>query len=379
MTSVQWKLTAVAVLMVAAVGIGANMKAYCPPENPATKSSDVAVARFSSSRLAADETPVTLEIVADRVELDTKRNEVLVNGPGAMHILMKRGLRGEELAKPEHLTLRWQKEMFFDGKFIEIQDSVEMELGDLRATARMMQLVLKESMPLEKSLRTHEVGPPIDRMLADGDVRVESTLQDGARKTSFAWITGKEIAVDKAGVQVSGPGMIQLLQPNPNHLKEIEAKSTVADRQPKFILTRVSFQDRFVEYRRNDMTTYRGGAVVLRAPANGPDDKIDADHLPDGGLQLCGEFVRIYRPNPAVNPSHYWIDSYDQARVRGPTFYGKGERVEFMEDRQRLILTGSADIPVELYRKKATSDKFEKIVSRRILLDVLTDRVDFGQ
>ena len=119
-------------------------------------------------------------IVGPEVNIDQAANKAWVNGPGAMQMESATNFQGEKLSKPVPMTVQWNKEMFFTGRFAEFTDGVQGEQDNARLACNAMSVAFDKPISLKEG--SHDGPPPhVKKLVCHGKVRVEDRTLEGDR------------------------------------------------------------------------------------------------------------------------------------------------------------------------------------------------------
>ncbi|MBL8796264.1 MAG: hypothetical protein JNM56_20360, partial [Planctomycetia bacterium] len=195
-----------------------------------------------------------LTIIGPEVNIDQKENKAWVNGLGAMRMPSNADLSGEKVGakreQPAELTIHWNGDMFFNGKYALYHGGVQAEQENSRLSCQTMQVFLDQYVSLKEGARQ---GPParVENLVCDKSVRVEDTERKDGKLLRYQRIESLELSFNNEdGVMVApGPGVLRLLQlgtagdmmtPGPG--TTTTAKPNAADEQLK--LTRINYLGR---------------------------------------------------------------------------------------------------------------------------------------
>ncbi|TPW00885.1 MAG: hypothetical protein FD125_2891, partial [bacterium] len=158
-----------------------------------------------------------LTIIGPEVNIDQKDNKAWVNGLGAMRMPSNADLSGEKMGakreQPAELTIHWNGDMFFNGKYALYHGGVQAEQENSRLSCQTMQVFLDQYVSLKEGARK---GPParVENLVCDKSVRVEDTERKDGKLIRYQRIESLELSFNNEdGVMVApGPGVLRLLQ-----------------------------------------------------------------------------------------------------------------------------------------------------------------------
>ncbi len=137
-------------------------------------------------------------IVGPVVNIDQAANKAWVEGPGAMQMESATNFQGEKLTKAVPMTVEWNKDMFFTGRYAEFTDHVQAEQDEqdnAHLACESLQVFFDHSISLKEG--NHDGPPPrVKKLVAYESVRVEDRSLEGDRVIHYQRIIAPSLTMN---------------------------------------------------------------------------------------------------------------------------------------------------------------------------------------
>lgn len=318
-------------------------------------------------------------ILGPVVTIDQRINEATVDGGGAMTMPSDTTFDGGRLEKTTMMTVYWDKEMFFDGKFAEFQGGVQASQELSRMACQTMQVFFDREVSFRENQKTNEK-PKVHKLVCVNDVRIEEKSLDKTQKLlSHRKLSARELALDNVDRRVfaSGAGVVRILQwgssgeviPAPGSKPRPGAapKPQPGKDEQELKLTRVTYRGRMYGDEVRRTVTFYEEVEVIHVPATDIDMKIDMNKLPPGSMFLQCEVLKVKSPRTENGQGGQELEAHKRVIVQADEFWGKADVITFNEDKDQLTLSAAEGNYASLHRAKVQGGPFEEIKGKQII------------
>jgi lipopolysaccharide export system protein LptA len=285
-----------------------------------------------------------LSILGPEVNIDQKQNQVWVNGIGAMRMPSKTTFRGEKLEREVDMTVHWNRNMFFNGRDAEFYGGVQGEQENARLACQTMHVFLDRMVSLKEGDKGKQQAK-VDRLVCDKNVRIEDSERENGKLLKYQRLDSKELDSDQQNneAKAAGPGVVRIIQlgDKDDGVPGGSRAKPAANNAPKeevLKLTRVTFLGRMWTNNATRTAIFSDNVEVVNVPSDNPDLPIDIDHLPEGGLYLRCERLKVYsQKDAATGKASQQMEACRKAQVQAKEFWGRAETIKYDESKEQVI------------------------------------------
>ncbi len=357
----------------------------------------------------------TIYILGPEVTIDQASNKAWVVGAGAMQLESATNFQGEKLTKPVPMTVHWNDNMFFNGRYAEFSKGVQAEQDNAHLACQSLQVFFDRPISLKEGNRG---GPPprVKNLVCYKDVRVDDRTLEGDRVVSSKRLNGPalnmnalepeetdgKVAEGSTGneIRMPGPGDVRMFQigeadplaappgpdakvtaakPAPAAKPSPAAKSGAAKpggakkSEEEMKLTYISYGGStggsMYANSKTNSATFLENVRVLNMPCDNPNIEIDLDdildHLPEGALYLRGERVDVYNRGDKTK-SQQEMTAKGHVLVQAKEFYARSDVMRYNEAKDQIIFEGGDGGTATLYKIKQRGAQAQKIEGKKI-------------
>lgn len=312
-------------------------------------------------------------IIGPEITIDQRTNNARVEGIGAMQMPAKTNLNGEALAKPEELTIHWNKAMFFNGNFAEFHGGVLARQGTGRLQCQDMQVFLDKPVSFKEGEK-RDTAAKVKNLICDRSVLAEDVVRQGNQFVKYNRLTAPEMSMDNedSTVTAEGPGTAYLLQlgdkdergPRATPSTPAPAQGTPKSpaRPQELKLTRVNYRSRLRANNKAHTAKFYDDVEVVHMPANDPDIKIDLDKPPEGCMTIRCQKLSVRKLENTQE-----MDAQNKVEVHSKEFWAICDVMHYDEATQKVIFEGAGEGYATLYKQENEGGPFKRVVGKKII------------
>ena len=235
-----------------------------------------------------------LTMQGKEVNIDQRANRSWINDIGVMQMLTATDFEGKKLDHATQVTIHWNKEMLFDGKFASFSGGVTAEQNNSHLACQEMQVTLDRPVSFKEGERN---GTPakVERLVCSGgagqskqQVMVDDTKFEGSKLVGYQRLYVPELDVDnpEGKMKASGPGILNLLQLGaaedgalgPPQNKKTTQTASAPKVKEELKLTRVYYTGSLHADNKQRIATFYDDVKVYNLSADDPDVRVDEAH-----------------------------------------------------------------------------------------------------
>lgn len=320
-----------------------------------------------------------LNIIGPEVNIDQKENKAWVNGLGSMRMPSDTSLTsGEKLTKPTELTVYWNRDMFFNGKYALFHGGVQAEQENGRLACHTMQVYLDRFVSLRQSEKKDGTPAKVSKLVCDKSVRVEDRKLDEktGKLLSYQRLINPVLSLDNEDNVVvgPGPGEVRLLQPGDKDDAEqgpgVPARRPAAGQPAKeeeLKLTRITYIGRMFANNNSRTAIFYDNVEVISVPSEDPNLELNPDKaLPKGGLYLSCDLLKVYSRRDAAGKTHQEMEARGKSLVRSDAFWGRADVIKYDESKDLVVFESSEGNLSTLYKQEVVGGQPQEFKGRKI-------------
>lgn len=144
------------------------------------------------------------------------QNQLWIEGPGEMNLVMARDLEGRPVAKPTNLVMRWQHDMKFNGQTCVFTGSVVGSTQDTQVQAEQFDVVFQQ--PINFAQVRSRSQPEWARLIARDEVLFLDQSVDAKGQPTRTKLLVRDLSIDHLSGQIlgAGPGSMTSLRRGSN-------------------------------------------------------------------------------------------------------------------------------------------------------------------
>jgi lipopolysaccharide export system protein LptA len=315
-----------------------------------------------------------MRIIGPVVHIDQKENKAWVEGLGSMRMPSDTNLAsGEKLTKPTELTVYWNRDMFFNGRYALFHGGVQAEQENGHLACQTMQVYLDRFVSLKQGEKN---GPPakVKRLVCDKSVRVEDCKRDEVTRQliSYQRLINPVLSVDNEDniVEAPGPGEVRLLQLGAKDESAQEttprdpAGKSTAEQEMK--LTRVTYLGHMLANNVTHTAIFRDNVEVIHVPSEDVNMSLDPDKLPPGGMYLRSDQLKVYNRRDAAGKGHQELEAIGRGVVQAQEFWGRADTIKYDESKALVIFESKEGNLATLYKVLNRGTQPQEIRGKKI-------------
>jgi hypothetical protein len=346
----------------------------------------------------------TIYIMGPEVTIDQARNQAWVVGAGAMQLESVTNFQGEKLTKPVPMTVYWNDNMFFNGRYADFSKGVQAKQENARLACQSLQVFFDRPVSLKEG---NHGGPPprVKNLVCYKDVRVDDRMLEGDRVVSSKRLTGPILSMNalepeeadgkvEAGssgneIRMPGPGEVRLFQiggadplaapPEPG-AKVVAAKPAPAAKpgsakkpEEQMKLTYISYGGStggsMYANSKTNTANFLENVRVLNMPCDNPNIEINLDdildNLPEGALYLKSDRLKVYNRGDKTK-SQQEMTAEGRVFVQAKEFYARSDVMRYNEAKDQIIFEGGDGGNATLYKIKQRGAAPQTISGKKI-------------
>jgi lipopolysaccharide export system protein LptA len=337
-----------------------------------------------------------LIIHGPEVNIDQKENKAWVIGAGFMTMPSNANLQATPGAGPptppppsDHvteLTVHWNERMFFNGSEASYHGNVQAEQDNARLACSEMRAILDHYVSLKEGNKGSQPAK-VENLVCDQNVLIEDTTYQDGKRVRYQRNDSREFVYqnDEGIMQASGPGVFRTLQlgnKNEGPTGPTTTPTTAAKPPPpagskptgkppeqEMQLTRVYYLGRMYANNTKRVAVFYDGVEVIHVPTDDPNLVVDIDKLPQGGMYLRCDQLRVYtqKVDPAPDGKvNQMMEARGKARVQSREFSGVADVIKYDESKELVIFEAADGNLATLYRVKSRGAAPEEIKGKKI-------------
>jgi lipopolysaccharide export system protein LptA len=315
---------------------------------------------FGDSRQAAQLQLGDLYLTGPKVTIDQKDNMAEVEGIGAMRLPSNTTFEGGKPAKEgTTVTIYWNKDMVFNGKFAEFHGGVQAVQDSAHLKCQTLQVTLDRVVSFKEGQKADQ-NAKVEKLLCDQKVFLEERIvgPDGKLK-SYKRLQGASLAMDNQDgpINAPGPGTVRYVSPgggnmglSPSATAKPEPIRPPAKDQP-LRLTRIDFERRMYAHNKLPARTaiFYDNVEVYNQPGDDPDVKVLPNQPPKDGFYMRCDTLHVTTQEADKKTTQNMV-AKGNVFFRTPEFYGQADTIKYDEGQDLIIFEGSSQAPASLYK-----------------------------
>jgi len=314
-----------------------------------------------------------LGITAGRIDLSGGTNRLWIDQPGRMDVFLKSGENSHPLATDARLAIEWQKRMIFDGLVARFEGTVSGRLGEHTLATEQLEVRLQEP------IRLSELGAKTEPQLAEvrclGPTILRRTPLINALPAYDEQLELVSLALDWSSgtFRGIGPGRLFAIRPGtpsvvagflPGRTSR-ESQSVPMDAVPSALAIRFQRAINGNIWRRYfEFEGYVRAIYMAQWPWAYPPEPDRPDTLSANALALtCGRLIVAETPGATT----WELLAEAGVVIEGDRFTARADRTSYVQQKDMLVLEGTARSPAELYRQEFPGEPPFRHVAGRIL------------
>src|SRR5262245_7390422 len=331
-----------------------------------------------------------LTLIGPKVDIDQKDNTAAVDGIGVMKMPSNTSFDGGKPAKEGAvITIHWNKDMLFNGKFAEFHGGVLAYQDNARLKCQTMQVTLDRFVSFKTGQKDKE-NAKVEKLVCDQRVWVEDeTISPEGKKLTYKRLTGSALDMDNPEGRfiAPGPGQTIYIAKGSDELlgaggpAAAPKKDAANPRQDqKSMTTIVKFDGRMLGSQKlagPKIAIFYDNVEGHHQPGDDPDVKVDADRLPKDGFYMRCNNLNVSTIERDGKSFQYMI-AENNAFFRTPEFFGNADVIKYDQSQEIVIFEGKNGNTTKLYKLRAAGAKPQLIEGRKILYNRKTGTFELG-
>jgi hypothetical protein len=300
-----------------------------------------------------------------------------------MTLPSKTTLEGKPAKANTTITIHWNKDMVFNGKFAEFHGGVQAVQDQARLQCQTLQVTLDRAVSFKDGQKDRQ-NAQLEKLVCDRRVFLVEEIVENGRKASIKRLEGVALAMDNQDgpINVSGPGKVihVALGPPELALPQPGPKPPVPGPFKQVMkLTRIDFEGRM--YATNKANSrhakFFDGVEVYHQPGDDPDVHVNPNQPPKDGFYLRCGLLEVATHEINKSASSVMVAS-SNVFFRTREFFGNADVVKYDQGLDQIIFEGR---PTTLFKLGAPGDRPGRISGSKILYNRKngTFQIDGGQ
>jgi lipopolysaccharide export system protein LptA len=320
-----------------------------------------------------------LTLIGPKVDIDQKDNTAAVDGIGSMKMPSNTSFDGGKPAKEGAvITIHWNKDMLFNGKFAEFHGGVLAYQDNARLKCQTMQVTLDRFVSFKTGQKDKE-NAKVEKLVCDQRVWVEDeTIAPDGKRLTYKRLIGSALDMDNPEGRfiAPGPGLTIHIAKGSDDLTgagapaaapKKDAANPKQDQKP--MTTIVKFDGRMFGSQKQGgpkIAIFYDNVEVHHQPGEDPDVKVDADRPPKDGFYMRCNNLNVSTIERDGKSFQYMV-ARNNAFFRTPEFYGSADVIKYDQSQELVIFEGENGNTTKLYKLRAPGAKPQLIEGRRIV------------
>lgn len=346
-----------------------------------------------------------LALTGTNISLNRGTNQLWMDGPGRLELIVNRDLQGRPTATERSLSILWQERMLFDGQAAKFESGVVATTAQQRLDTESLEVVFsrpiqfaEEQFPSSAAqvspgqVSPAQPPPDVRRILCRGGVAMvsRSTGQEESDPRqdldSIERMEAENLTIDRLTGELTavGPGWVttvrrggsegfalggtDLFAPAGGASPSVPA-STASDDSLSYL--RVGFQKSITGNLHQRQMAFVHQVRCVYGPVDRWEQTLDAnnpDGLPTDGLVLtCDRLNVVELDAPASGKPTRELEAVGNTVVEGQSFTARAHRMTYTEAKDLLMLEGDGRADAALFRQPQRGGPTSEVFARQIL------------
>jgi hypothetical protein len=326
-----------------------------------------------------------LILIGPKVTINQKENIAEVEGVGAMTMPSKTTFEGAKTKPGTTVTVHWNKNMIFNGKFAEFHGGIQAFQDKASLKCETLQVTLDRVVSFKEGQKKDQ-SANVEKMVADRKVYVlEDIKTPEGKRLSYKRLQATALAMDNQDgpINASGWGRVDYIAQGsgdgalkaPINAKPDPAKKPGKDKPLTW--TRVDFEGRMWALNTPLARTakFLDNVEVYNQPGDDPDVPVKPNQPAKGGFYMRCDVLEV---NTRELPDKTTTQSMVATRnvfFRTPEHYGQADTVKYDESQDTIIFEGA---PATLFKLGPPGSQPERIQGNRILYNRKTGEMSLA-
>jgi len=320
-----------------------------------------------------------LTLVGPKVDIDQKDNTAAVDGIGLMKMPSNTSFDGGTPAKEGAIiTIHWNKDMLFNGKFAEFHGGVLAYQDNARLKCQTMQVTLDRFVSFKEGQKDKE-NAKVEKLVCDQKVWVEDeSLSPEGKRLAYKRLTASALDMDnpEGRMIAPGPGQTIYIAQSGDDLNTVGSPAAAQKKEAanpkqaqKLTTTIVKFDGRMFGSQKQGgprIAIFYDNVEVHHQPGDDPDVKVDADNPPKDGFYMRCNNLNVSTIEREGKSFQYMV-AKNSAFFRTPEFYGNADVIKYDQSQELVIFEGDNGNTTKLYKFRERGAKPQLIEGRKIL------------
>ncbi|MCI0641882.1 MAG: hypothetical protein L0Y72_11190 [Gemmataceae bacterium] len=299
-----------------------------------------------------------LLLFGPKVTIDQRVNIAEVDGQGAMELPSDTTFDGGKVTKKNtRLTIHWNKDMIFNGKYADFHGGVEAFQDDSKMKCDALQVTLNRLVSFKDGQRGKQKAA-VEKLVCDKKVFLQDIASDSQGKpVKYHHLIASELSVDNQDgpIIANGPrGEVRYwgLGGGDNSLLSPPSGKSPAKSVPENRQTRVNFDGRMFSNNKDStrVAKFMDNVEVRHFPTDDPQANMNVNRLKKNEFYLrCGQLTVYTRQ--ADGKSTQFMLAERAVRFDAEEFFGQCEMLKYDESHEQVIFEGNAANPAVLYKR----------------------------
>lgn len=148
------------------------------------------------------------------IRLDRGRNELTINGPGALGVPVPRNLAGQPAQTDQSLGVRWQRGLIFDGNIAHFTEKVICEFDHHQLRTEQLDVTFRDRVNFGGTPGQTQTQPELGAIACHGPVLLDGRTYANGQVESIERMQAFDLTYDRASgaVHAAGPGEMTMVR-----------------------------------------------------------------------------------------------------------------------------------------------------------------------
>ncbi len=299
-----------------------------------------------------------LLLFGPKVTIDQRDNMAEVDGQGAMELPSDTTFDGGKITKKNtRLTIHWNKDMIFNGKYADFHGGVEAFQDDSTMKCDALQVTLNRLVSFKEGQRGKQKAA-VEKLVCDKKVFLQDIASDSQGKAvKYHHLIASELSVDNQDgpIIARGPrGEVRYwgLSGADNSLLSPPGAKSPAKSVPEMRQTRVNFDGHMYSNNKDStrVAKFMDNVEVRHFPTDDPQANMNINRLKKNEFYLRCNVLTVYTRQADGKATQFML-AERAVRFDAEEFFGQCEMLKYDESQEQVIFEGNAANPAVLYKR----------------------------
>ena len=326
---------------------------------------------------------VSMALEGGHIFVNRAENNVHVEGPGTMSLPVDRDFEGRPIERPLPLTVRWQRQMDFDGRTARFRQQVETRLDQRILRTDAMDVTFSQVIDMANPPEdAADQRPEVENIACYGTVYLEGSTFEEGRRVSVERLWTRDLSIHQPSGKINGygPGWLtrvslgsssaQLVPTTSDPRRTPRPQARPGEPQEsEFTYLGIHFDDGLEGNLHRKQITFHQDVKAIYGPVAGWDGTIELeafDHRDIEGVLLRCEQLSVREMDISPQRGFELEATGGDPTIEGRDFYARAGRMRYDQVKDSLVLEGLGRTKAELWHEEMVGAARSHWVARQI-------------